>query len=93
MDRPHNAPTLLREQEDDTMLDPRFYRAPETSTREWFVAIKDQKVGPLNVQEVELEGALLKPNMVLSGKDCPAQAEVDEVAARTAGTGNVEAEP
>ena len=29
----------------------------------------------LAIQEVELEGTLLKPNMVLSGKDCPEQAE------------------
>ena len=37
----------------------------------------------LAVQEVELEGTLLKPNMVLSGKDCPQQAGVEEVAERT----------
>ncbi len=37
----------------------------------------------LTVQEVLLEGMLLKPNMVLSGKDCPEQAGVEEVAART----------
>ena len=37
----------------------------------------------LAVQEVLLEGMLLKPNMVLSGKDCPEQAGVEEVAART----------
>jgi fructose-bisphosphate aldolase, class I len=40
----------------------------------------------LAVQEVELEGMLLKPNMVLSGKDCPEQAGVDEVAQRTVQT-------
>ena len=34
-------------------------------------------------QEVELEGTLLKPNMVLSGQDCPEQASVEEVAERT----------
>src|SRR5439155_8137955 len=34
-------------------------------------------------QAVVLEGSLLKPNMVLSGKDCPAQAGVDEVAGAT----------
>ena len=34
-------------------------------------------------QEVELEGTLLKPNMVLSGKDCPDQASVEEVAETT----------
>src|SRR5213596_1292809 len=32
---------------------------------------------------VELEGMLLKPNMVLSGKDCPQQASVQEVADAT----------
>ena len=37
----------------------------------------------LAVQEVLLEGMLLKPNMVLSGTDCPEQAGVEEVAART----------
>jgi fructose-bisphosphate aldolase class I len=37
----------------------------------------------LAVQEVELEGMLLKPNMVISGKDCPEQAGVQEVAERT----------
>ena len=34
-------------------------------------------------QEVELEGSLLKPNMVISGKDCAEQAGVEEVAERT----------
>jgi len=37
----------------------------------------------LAVQEVELEGTLLKPNMVISGSDCPRQADVQEVAERT----------
>ncbi len=32
---------------------------------------------------VVLEGMLLKPNMVLSGKDCPQQASVQEVAEAT----------
>jgi fructose-bisphosphate aldolase class I len=40
----------------------------------------------LTVQEVELEGMLLKPNMVLSGADCPEQAGVEEVAKRTVQT-------
>jgi fructose-bisphosphate aldolase class I len=35
---------------------------------------------------VLLEGMLLKPNMVLSGKDCPTQAGVEEVARRTVRT-------
>ncbi len=37
----------------------------------------------LAAQRVELEGMLLKPNMVLSGYDCPTQAGVDEVAEAT----------
>jgi len=34
----------------------------------------------LFAQRVDLEGTLLKPNMVLSGSDCPRQAGVEEVA-------------
>jgi fructose-bisphosphate aldolase class I len=34
-------------------------------------------------QRVFLEGMILKPSMVVSGKDCPKQAGVDEVAQRT----------
>ena len=37
----------------------------------------------LQAHRVLLEGMLLKPNMVLSGQDCPQQASVDEVAAAT----------
>ncbi len=37
----------------------------------------------LAAQHVVLEGTLLKPNMVLSGKDCAVQAGVEEVAAST----------
>jgi fructose-bisphosphate aldolase class I len=37
----------------------------------------------LHQHKVALEGMLLKPNMVLSGKDCPQQASVDEVAEAT----------
>ena len=37
----------------------------------------------LAVAEVQLEGMLLKPNMVISGSDCPEQADHEEVAART----------
>ncbi len=40
----------------------------------------------LAVQEIELEGMLLKPNMVISGTDCPEQADVEEVARRTVRT-------
>ncbi len=39
--------------------------------------------GQLYGQGVDLPGTLLKPNMVLSGKECPDQASVDEVAAAT----------
>jgi fructose-bisphosphate aldolase class I len=37
----------------------------------------------LYVQQVLLEGLILKPNMVLSGLTCPKQATVDEVADAT----------
>jgi len=37
----------------------------------------------LAIQDVLLEGILLKPNMVISGTDCPEQADVEEVARRT----------
>jgi fructose-bisphosphate aldolase class I len=37
----------------------------------------------LRIQRVELEGMLLKPNMVLAGYDCPEQASDEEVAERT----------
>src|SRR3546814_15027976 len=37
----------------------------------------------LCLQNVWLEGTLLKPNMVISGQDCPEQADVQEVAERT----------
>ncbi len=37
----------------------------------------------LAVQEVSLEGMLLKPNMVISGTDCEDQADIQEVAERT----------
>jgi fructose-bisphosphate aldolase, class I len=37
----------------------------------------------LSEHRVALEGMLLKPNMVLSGKDCPQQASVQEVAEAT----------
>jgi len=37
----------------------------------------------LAVQDVMLEGMLLKPNMVISGSDCAEPAGVEEVAART----------
>ena len=34
-------------------------------------------------QGVALEGTILKPNMVISGTECPTQAGIDDVAART----------
>ena len=34
-------------------------------------------------QHVSLQGMLLKPNMVIAGKECPKQASVDDVAAST----------
>ena len=37
----------------------------------------------LHQQRVVLEGTLLKPNMVISGTECPQQANVEEVAQRT----------
>lgn len=37
----------------------------------------------LFLQRVHLEGMILKPSMVVSGKDCPQQAGVEEVAERT----------
>lgn len=37
----------------------------------------------LAAHRVALEGSLLKPNMVISGKDSPTQADVEEVAERT----------
>jgi fructose-bisphosphate aldolase, class I len=39
--------------------------------------------GQLAEQRVWLEGIVLKPNMLLSGYDCPEQASVEEVAERT----------
>ena len=37
----------------------------------------------LYAQQVELEGTILKPNMVISGTDCAQQADVDQVAEMT----------
>jgi fructose-bisphosphate aldolase class I len=39
--------------------------------------------GELALQDVELEGTLLKPNMVLSGTECDEQADVQQVAEAT----------
>jgi fructose-bisphosphate aldolase class I len=46
-------------------------------------AVLNSVYDELALQGVNLEGSLLKPNMVLSGKDCPEQASVEEVARRT----------
>jgi fructose-bisphosphate aldolase class I len=40
----------------------------------------------LYMNRVSLEGSVLKPSMVISGKDCPQQAGVEEVAERTVRT-------
>jgi fructose-bisphosphate aldolase class I len=48
-------------------------------TRATLVAVFQE----MHLQRVELEGMLLKPNMVVSGKDAPEQAGVDEVAELT----------
>lgn len=40
----------------------------------------------LYMHRVVLEGTVLKPSMVISGKDCPQQASVEEVAERTVRT-------
>jgi len=45
--------------------------------------VLDQVFDELERHRVELEGIVLKPNMVVSGSECPAQAGVDEVAQAT----------
>ena len=40
----------------------------------------------LKAHGVALEGMILKPNMVISGTDCPTQAGTDEIAAKTVAT-------
>ena len=37
----------------------------------------------LDTQSIYLQGIILKPNMIVSGIDCPKQASIDEVAQRT----------
>ncbi len=51
----------------------------ETATARTLQAVFDA----LFHQRVDLEGMLLKPNMVISGLDCPQQADVESVATRT----------
>ena len=53
----------------------RCFEASEATLRAVFHA--------LHAQRVALEGILLKPNMVLSGKECARQAGIAEVAAAT----------
>src|SRR6201985_2817872 len=45
--------------------------------------VLNQTFQELRVQRVALEGMILKPNMVVSGKKCPNQASVQEVAEKT----------
>ena len=51
------------------------YQVTERTLESLYAALADHRV--------VLEGTLLKPNMVISGKDCPTQAGVEEVAAQT----------
>jgi fructose-bisphosphate aldolase class I len=44
-----------------------------------FHAVFDQ----LHIQRILLEGMILKPNMVLSGKDCPHQGDINQIADAT----------
>jgi len=53
----------------------RHFSVTELTLRIVFDALAEHRVG--------LEAMLLKPNMVLSGKDCPQQASVQEVAEAT----------
>jgi len=53
----------------------RCYEVTSRTLKRVFEELYDQRVG--------LEGMLLKPNMVLSGKECPQQASVKEVAEAT----------
>jgi len=60
---------------DGTHMIERCFEVTEQTLRSVFVALAKHRV--------VLEGMLLKPNMVLSGKDCPQQASVQEVAEAT----------
>lgn len=53
----------------------RCFEVTEWTLKEVYAALYEQRVW--------LEGSVLKPNMVLSGKGCPDQAGVDEVAEKT----------
>src|SRR5438445_12224483 len=58
-----------------------------THTIESYVEVTEQTLrmvfDALAAHRVALESMLLKPNMVLSGKECPQQASVQEVAEAT----------
>ena len=60
---------------DGTHTIQRYFEVTEATLRSVFNA--------LAAHRVVLEGMLLKPNMVLSGKECPQQASVQEVAEAT----------
>src|SRR6201997_1990955 len=45
--------------------------------------VRNKTFQELRMQRVELEGMVLKPNMAVSGKKCPKQASVEEVAEKT----------
>src|SRR5947208_12302281 len=53
----------------------RYFEVTEQTLRSVFNSLAEHRI--------VLEGILLKPNMVLSGKDCPQQASVQEVAEAT----------
>ena len=53
----------------------RCYEVTERVLNETFAELRSQRVA--------LEGMILKPNMAISGKKCPKQASVDEVAEKT----------
>ena len=56
---------------------------PIEQCEEVTLATLDTVFGELREHRVHIEGTLLKPNMVLSGKDCPEQAGVRQVADAT----------
>src|SRR5438045_6816929 len=60
---------------DGTHTIERYFEVTQQTLESVFHVLYEHRVG--------LEGMLLKPNMVLSGKDCPQQASVQEVAEAT----------
>ena len=60
---------------DGTHTIERYFEVTQQTLESVFLALYEHRVS--------LEGMLLKPNMVLSGKDCPQQASVQEVAEAT----------